>query len=185
MEDHMEGGGGFNKARLGSREFHGSRDYEGHMDRGYERGRGGYDRGGYDRGRGGYERGFPRMRGRGWNRGNYPVNNTSNNPQNMAGPSRPQEEEWDPEYTPKSRKYFQHDDRDKEAEMKWADTRGRGRGGFPRARGAFIVRKSSGSPKWAHDMFPGNTDGGDMGDGSADHSLKDDDKSGGSPASKP
>lgn len=59
----MEGGGGFNKARLGSREFpgpmeRGPRDYEGHMDRGYERGRGGYDRGGYDRGRGGYDRGF-------------------------------------------------------------------------------------------------------------------------------
>lgn len=25
----------------------------------------------------------------------------------MGGPSRPPEEEWDPEYTPKSRKYFQ------------------------------------------------------------------------------
>lgn len=48
-----------------------------------------------------------------------------------------------------------------------------------------MVRKGGGSPKWTHDMFPGNTDGGDMGDGSADHSLKDDDKSGGSPASKP
>ncbi len=59
----MEGGGGFNKARLGSREYpgpmdRGPRDYEGHMDRGYERGRGGYDRGGYDRGHGGYDRGF-------------------------------------------------------------------------------------------------------------------------------
>ncbi|XP_016401388.1 thyroid hormone receptor-associated protein 3-like isoform X2 [Sinocyclocheilus rhinocerous] len=62
-EEHMEGGGGFNKARLGSREYpgpmdRGPRDYEGHMDRGYERGRGGYDRGGYDRGHGGYDRGF-------------------------------------------------------------------------------------------------------------------------------
>lgn len=64
----MEGGGGFNKARLGSRDYpgpmdRGPRDYEGHMERGYERGRGGYDRGGYDRGgydrgHGGYDRGF-------------------------------------------------------------------------------------------------------------------------------
>ncbi|XP_048059475.1 thyroid hormone receptor-associated protein 3b isoform X2 [Megalobrama amblycephala] len=187
-EEHMEGGGGFNKARLGSREFPGSmergpRDYEGHMDRGYERGRGGYDRGGYDRGRGGYDRGFPRMRGRGWNRGNYPGNNTNNNPPNMGGPSRPPEEEWDPEYTPKSRKYFQHDDRDKEGEMKWVDTRGRGRGIFPRGRGTFIVRKGGGgSPKWTHDMFQGNAEEGEI-EGGAEH--KDDEKSGESTASKP
>ncbi|XP_051519398.1 thyroid hormone receptor-associated protein 3-like isoform X2 [Myxocyprinus asiaticus] len=190
-EEHMEGGGGFNKARLGSREYLGSmerggpRDYEGHMDRGYERGRGGYDRGGYDRGRGGYDRGFPRMRGRGWNRGNYPGNNPNNNPQNMAAPPRPQDEEWDPEYTPKSRKYFQHDDRDKEGEMKWLETRGRGRGNFPRGRGTFMIRKSGGSPKWTHDMFQGNAEQGDMGDGSTEHSLKDDDKSGENTASKP
>ncbi|XP_051526650.1 thyroid hormone receptor-associated protein 3-like isoform X1 [Myxocyprinus asiaticus] len=190
-EEHMEGGVGFNKARLGSKEYLGPmergvpRDYEGHMDRGYERGRGGYDRGGYDRGRGGYDRGFPRMRGRGWNRGNYPVNNPNNNPPNMGGPPRPQEEEWDPEYTPKSRKYFQHDDRDKEGEMKWLETRGRGRGNFPRGRGTFIIRKSGGSPKWTHDMFQGNAEGGDMGDGSAEHNLKDDDKSAENTASKP
>lgn len=47
------------------------------------------------------------MRGRGWNRGNYPNNNNNGNPANMGGPVRPQEEEWDPEYTPKSRKYYQ------------------------------------------------------------------------------
>ncbi|XP_055075324.2 thyroid hormone receptor-associated protein 3b [Misgurnus anguillicaudatus] len=193
MDDQMEGGGGFNKARLGPREFpghmeRGPRDYEGHMDRGYERGRGGYDRGGYDRGRGGYDRGFPRIRARGWNRGNYPGNNIGNNPLNMPGPSRPPEEEWDPEYTPKSRKYFQHDDRDKEAEMKWLDTRGRGRASFPRTRGTFMVRKGGsggGSPKWTHDMFPGTTEEGEIADSSADHSLKDDDKSGDSPTSKP
>lgn len=59
--------GGFDKSRLGPREYpgpgeRGPRDYEGgHMERGYERGRGGYERGGftgYDRGRGGYDRGF-------------------------------------------------------------------------------------------------------------------------------
>lgn len=55
--------GGFDKSRLGPREY--PREYEGgHMERGgYERGRGGYERGGfdrtgYDRGRGGYDRGF-------------------------------------------------------------------------------------------------------------------------------
>lgn len=49
---------------------------------------------------------FPRVRGRGWNRGNYPGNNSNGNPANMNPPQRPQEEEWDPEYTPKSRKYY-------------------------------------------------------------------------------
>ncbi|KTG30374.1 hypothetical protein cypCar_00009146 [Cyprinus carpio] len=190
-EEHMEGGGGFNKARLGSRDYpgpmdRGPRDYEGHMERGYERGRGGYDRGGYDRGgydrgHGGYDRGFPRMRGRGWSRGNYPGNNNNNNPPNMGGPSRPPDE--DPEYTPKSRKYFQHDDRDKEGEMKWVDTRGRGRGNYPRGRGTFIFRKSGGSPKWTHDMFQGNAEEGEIRDGSAEH--KDDDKSEENTASKP
>ncbi|TRY85956.1 hypothetical protein DNTS_032716 [Danionella cerebrum] len=123
------------------------------------------------------------MRGRGWNRGNYPGNNPMNNPQNMGGPSRPPEEEWDPEYTPKSRKYFQHDDRDKEGEMKWVDTRGRGRGNYPRSRGTFMVRKGGGSPKWTHDMFQGNAEGGEMVDGGSEH--KDEDKSGDNSASKP
>lgn len=51
------------------------------------------------------------MRGRGWNRGNYPGGNNNNNssngnPANMNPQGRPPEEEWDPEYTPKSRKYY-------------------------------------------------------------------------------
>lgn len=49
---------------------------------------------------------FPRVRGRGWNRGNYPGNNSNGNPANMNPVVRPPEEEWDPEYTPKSRKYY-------------------------------------------------------------------------------
>lgn len=49
---------------------------------------------------------FPRVRGRGWNRGNYPGNNSNGNPANMNPAVRPPEEEWDPEYTPKSRKYY-------------------------------------------------------------------------------
>lgn len=46
------------------------------------------------------------MRGRGWNRGNYQGNNSNGNPANMNPQVRPPEEEWDPEYTPKSRKYY-------------------------------------------------------------------------------
>ncbi|XP_070777484.1 thyroid hormone receptor-associated protein 3b [Enoplosus armatus] len=114
----------------------GPRDYEGHNT---ERGRG---------------RGFfPRVRGRGWNRGNYPGNNSNGNPANMNPPVRPPEEEWDPEYTPKSRKYYLHDDRD--GEKTWIDNRGRGRGSFPPRRGRFVYRKGGSSPKWTHDMFQG------------------------------
>ncbi|KAK1789406.1 hypothetical protein P4O66_015334 [Electrophorus voltai] len=199
--EHVEKGG-FDKSRLGPREYPGSmerghRDYEGaHLERGYERGRGGYerggyDRGGYDRGRGGYDRGFPRMRGRGWNRGNYPGNSNNGNPSNMGGPIRPQDEEWDPEYTPKSRKYYQHDDRDREGEMKWADGRGRGRGLYPRGRGSFTVRRASGSggaggsPKWTHDMFQGTTEEGELPDDGSELTHKDEDKAADSTASKP
>ena len=55
---------------------------------------------------------FPRVRGRGWNRGGYPGGNNNNNSSNgnpannMNPPVRPPDEEWDPEYTPKSRKYY-------------------------------------------------------------------------------
>ncbi len=67
--------------------------------------------------------------------------------------------------------------------MKWVDTRGRGRGNFPRGRGTFMVRKSGGSPKWTHDKFQGTAEEEDMGDGGAEH--KDDDKSGENTTSKP
>ncbi|KAK7899217.1 hypothetical protein WMY93_020070 [Mugilogobius chulae] len=50
----------------------GPREYEGHMERG--------------RGRGF----FPRVRGRGWNRGNYQGNNSNGNPANMNPQQRPQ-----------------------------------------------------------------------------------------------
>ena len=120
-------------------------------------------------------------------------------------------EDWDPEYTPKSRKYYlvgsisfpikppisvptnhtvlfrliqlkfvllqlsswhtsifssQHDDREHEAERKWADNRGRGRGGLSRGRARFIIRKATGGPntngpKWAHDKFQINGERGD------------------------
>lgn len=92
----------------------------------------------------------------------------------MNPQARPPEEEWDPEYTPKSRKYYLHDDRD--GEKNWVDNRGRGRGSFPARRGRFVYRKGmagssgggergggggggGGSPKWTHDMFQGGEEG--------------------------
>lgn len=73
----------------------------------------------------------------------------------------PKNEDWDPEYTPKSRKYYLHDDRDGETEFKWVDQRGRGRGNFSRGRARFIIRKATGGPNaisqnWAHDKFQVN-----------------------------
>lgn len=50
--------------------------------------------------------------------------------------------------------FSQHDDREGEGSEKWV-SRGRGRGAFPRGRGRFMFRKSSTSPKWAHDKFSG------------------------------
>ncbi|XP_070823123.1 thyroid hormone receptor-associated protein 3 isoform X2 [Chaetodon trifascialis] len=125
---------GLNRAQLGQSELPGSA----------ERGK---PRGGFQ----------VRIRGRGWNRGNYRGNYShSNNMPNMA--AHPKNEDWDPEYTPKSRKYYLHDDRDGETEFKWVDNRGRGRGSFSRGRARFIIRKATGapntsSPKWAHDKF--------------------------------
>lgn len=45
-----------------------------------------------------------RARGRGWGRGNYSGNNSSSS--NNDFQKRNREEEWDPEYTPKSKKYY-------------------------------------------------------------------------------
>ncbi|KAM4550093.1 thyroid hormone receptor-associated protein 3b isoform 2-T2 [Fundulus diaphanus] len=139
---------GYSHSRYPPRDYsasgdRGPRDHEGHFP---ERGRG---------------RGFfPRIRGRGWNRGNYP-GNSNGNPANMNPPVRPQEEDWDPEYTPKSRKYYLHDDRD--GEKTWVESRGRGRGSFPARRGRFVYRKGGSSPKWTHDMFQGAEEG-ELGD---------------------
>ncbi|XP_042295169.1 thyroid hormone receptor-associated protein 3 isoform X2 [Sceloporus undulatus] len=132
---------GFDKSRLGTKEFAGPS----------ERGRA----------RGTFQ--F-RARGRGWGRGNFSGNSNNNNSSGAGGSGvggvstdfqkRAREEEWDPEYTPKSKKYYLHDDREGEGGEKWAN-RGRGRGIFPRGRGRFLYRKSSTSPKWAHDKFSG------------------------------
>ncbi|CAJ0916079.1 unnamed protein product [Ranitomeya imitator] len=95
-----------------------------------------------------------RIRGRGRARGVFA--GTSTSPVNTA-PSfqkRSKEEEWDPEYTPKSKKYFLHDDRDDGVDY-WA-RRARGRGNFQRGRGRFPFKKSGSSPKWTHDKYQGD-----------------------------
>ncbi|XP_024410346.1 thyroid hormone receptor-associated protein 3 isoform X2 [Desmodus rotundus] len=128
-EEREESTTGFDKSRLGTKDFVGPSE------------------------RGGRARGtFFRARGRGWGRGSYSGNNNNNSNNDFQKRSR--EEEWDPEYTPKSKKYYLHDDREGEGSEKWV-SRGRGRGAFPRGRGRFMFRKSSTSPKWAHDKFSG------------------------------
>ncbi|CAJ0964989.1 unnamed protein product [Ranitomeya imitator] len=93
-----------------------------------------------------------RARGtRPWNRGAF---SGSNNNNNNDFQKRNRDEEWDPEYTPKSKKYYLHDDREGENEEKWVN-RGRGRANFARGRGRFLFRKPGTSPKWAHDKFSG------------------------------
>ncbi|XP_004678857.1 PREDICTED: thyroid hormone receptor-associated protein 3 isoform X1 [Condylura cristata] len=129
-EEREESTTGFDKSRLGTKDFVGPSE------------RGGRTRGTFQ---------F-RARGRGWGRGSYSGNNNSSS--NNDFQKRNREEEWDPEYTPKSKKYYLHDDREGEGSEKWV-SRGRGRGAFPRGRGRFMFRKSSTSPKWAHDKFSG------------------------------
>ncbi|KAF6364113.1 BCL2 associated transcription factor 1 [Rhinolophus ferrumequinum] len=97
---------------------------------------------------------FFRIRGRGRARGVFAGTNTGPNNTNTTFQKRPKEEEWDPEYTPKSKKYFLHDDRDDGVDY-WAK-RGRGRGTFQRGRGRFNFKKSGSSPKWTHDKYQGD-----------------------------
>ncbi|XP_010007590.1 PREDICTED: bcl-2-associated transcription factor 1 isoform X4 [Nestor notabilis] len=97
---------------------------------------------------------FFRIRGRGRARGVFAGTNTGPSNSNTTFQKRPKEEEWDPEYTPKSKKYFLHDDRDDGVDY-WAK-RGRGRGTFQRGRGRFSFKKSGSSPKWTHDKYQGD-----------------------------
>ncbi|XP_060609402.1 bcl-2-associated transcription factor 1 isoform X1 [Anolis sagrei] len=97
---------------------------------------------------------FFRIRGRGRARGVFAGTNTGPSNPNPTFQKRPKEEEWDPEYTPKSKKYFLHDDRDDGVDY-WAK-RGRGRGIFQRGRGRFNFKKSGSSPKWTHDKYQGD-----------------------------
>ena len=70
---------------------------------------------------------FPGAGGRGWGRGNYSGNNNNSNNDFQK---RSQEEEWDPEYTPKSKKYYLHDDQEGEGSDKWM-SRGQAEEPFP------------------------------------------------------
>ncbi|KAM4693277.1 bcl-2-associated transcription factor 1 isoform 2-T3 [Discoglossus pictus] len=97
---------------------------------------------------------FFRIRGRGRVRGVFAGTSTGPVNTSPAFQKRPKEEEWDPEYTPKSKKYFLHDDRDDGIDY-WAK-RGRGRGNFQRGRGRFTFKKSGSSPKWTHDKYQGD-----------------------------
>ncbi|XP_014352819.1 thyroid hormone receptor-associated protein 3 isoform X2 [Latimeria chalumnae] len=132
-DERGEGASGFDKSRLGMREYPST--------------------GERSRGRGPFFRG----KGRGWPRVMYPGNASSDFQR------RNRDEEWDPEYTPKSKKYYLHDDREGEGGEKWAN-RGRGRGQFQRGRGRFLYRKSSDSPKWTHDKYKGSGEEGELED---------------------
>ncbi|CAG6014705.1 unnamed protein product [Menidia menidia] len=97
-----------------------------------------------------------RIRGRGWNKASCQQNSSQSNP--VKGAADPNNEDWDPESTPKCKKYYLHDDRDEEPERKWMDNRGRAQGSFPRGKARFIIRKATGSAtmnnsKWVFDKF--------------------------------
>ncbi|XP_016428445.1 thyroid hormone receptor-associated protein 3-like, partial [Sinocyclocheilus rhinocerous] len=102
-----------------------------------------------------------RIRGRSWNRGNF--HGSSNGDSQMNMPAK--NDDWDQEYTPKSKKCFLQSERDGEAEKKMIETRGRGRGNAIRPKGRFILRRATNtnttknaSPKWAHDKFQATDD---------------------------
>lgn len=87
------------------------------------------------------------IRGRSWSRGSF-----RSNPTNTTQQVSTKHEDWDPEYTPKSKKYYLHDDRDSDAAGRWTDTRGRGQANSLRGRPRFIIRKANTnyiSSKWA------------------------------------
>ncbi|KAI5935678.1 Thyroid hormone receptor-associated protein 3 [Manis javanica] len=106
-EGREESTTGFDKSRLGTKDFVGPSERGGRARRTFQY----------------------RARGRGWGRGGYSANSSSNDFQ-----KKNQDEEWDPEYTPKSKKYYLHDDREGEGSEKWM-SRAWGRGAFPWGRG--------------------------------------------------
>ncbi|XP_052003273.1 thyroid hormone receptor-associated protein 3-like isoform X3 [Xyrauchen texanus] len=146
---------GFHKARLGFREYGES------MERG--------------RARGGFQL---RRRGRSWNRGHFHGSSNGNDAQmNMSA----RNEDWVPEYTTQSKKYFLHSERDGDGERKF-ETRGRGHANILRAKGRFILRRATNanntnytSPKWTHDKFQATDDEGEQlgEDTELDHKKKD------------
>lgn len=92
-----------------------------------------------DRPQGGFQ---IQIRGRRWSKGSFQGNSSRCNSVT---------DDWDSEYTPRSKKYYLHDDRDGEAGSRWTD---RGRGSFSRGRGRFLVRNPGPAPnnrgqRWA------------------------------------
>ncbi|XP_004078486.2 thyroid hormone receptor-associated protein 3 isoform X1 [Oryzias latipes] len=92
--------------------------------------------------------------GKGWNKSSFQENNSYISSLNSAHP-----ESEDPEFTPKSRKYYLHDDRDEES--KWTDEREQGQGKQPFGRTRFIIRKATGGAsktclKWPFEKFQAN-----------------------------
>ncbi|XP_032829504.1 uncharacterized protein LOC116953422 isoform X2 [Petromyzon marinus] len=77
---------------------------------------------------------------------------------------RPPEEEWDPEYTPKSKKYFLHDDRDEREEDGHWGRRPRARGFFPRGARGRPWHRPGDSPVWTHDKYEVSDDEDDNND---------------------
>uniref|UniRef100_UPI00358FE00B BCLAF1 and THRAP3 family member 3-like isoform X1 n=1 Tax=Myxine glutinosa TaxID=7769 RepID=UPI00358FE00B len=121
--------GGFDKSRLGERPYfvpRGGYRPRGYFlrPRGYYHGRGYYQQPGYQPY--GTATGYPAY--------------------------KPPEEEWDPEYTPKSKKYFLHDDRDEREDTYWP-RRARPRGFIPYRARARVWRRPGNSPIWEHDKY--------------------------------
>uniref|UniRef100_S4RYE7 Btz domain-containing protein n=1 Tax=Petromyzon marinus TaxID=7757 RepID=S4RYE7_PETMA len=135
------GPGGFDKSRLGNKPYF--------FNRGNFRARPPFHYRGQFRGQ---------YRGR----GNYYNNNYNNS--NTFPQRRPPEEEWDPEYTPKSKKYFLHDDRDEREEDGHWGRRPRARGFFPRGARGRPWHRPGDSPVWTHDKYEVSDDEDDNND---------------------
>ncbi|XP_024122972.1 thyroid hormone receptor-associated protein 3 isoform X2 [Oryzias melastigma] len=96
--------------------------------------------------------------GRSWNKSSFQENTSYSSSMNSA---HPESKGWDPEFTPKNRKYYLHDDRDEES--KWTDKREPGQGNQSLGRARFIIRKATGgasktSLKWPFEKFQANGD---------------------------
>ncbi|MEQ2268515.1 hypothetical protein XENORESO_002174, partial [Xenotaenia resolanae] len=87
---------------------------------------------------------------RSWDKSSHQGNSSHTDQVNMA--VKEKSEDWDPTFSPMSKTYFLHDDRDNEA--MWRENQGQGRETLPPGRTRFIIRKATGhaiSSKWAFD----------------------------------
>ncbi|KAM4567972.1 thyroid hormone receptor-associated protein 3 isoform 2-T2 [Fundulus diaphanus] len=78
---------------------------------------------------------------RSWNKSSHQGNNSPSDQVNMAINTKG--ENWDPKFSPRSKAYFLHDDRDNDTT--WKENQGQSRGGFPLGRTRFIIRKATGN----------------------------------------